>query len=163
MTVFQTSQGCLPQFFWVVVIVVQSRHWFCAAACDCFIHLSAGTSCRLKGFSSNMLSQQRQHCSHPMCLLQVLYRERAAGMYTAMPFALAQCCVEIPWNLRQATLFSCVSYWMINFAHSPGTASHLTVWACGGSCRALILLRSSQKVSSNARHTHVKSGPGCDV
>lgn len=50
-------------------------------------------------------------------MVQVLYREQAAGMYTAMPFALAQCCVEIPWNLLQSILFSCVSYWMINFAH----------------------------------------------
>ncbi|KAK9866038.1 hypothetical protein WJX84_006833 [Apatococcus fuscideae] len=50
--------------------------------------------------------------------MQVLYREQAAGMYTAMPFALAQCCVEIPWNLVQSILFSCVSYWMINFDHS---------------------------------------------
>lgn len=70
---------------------------------------------------TSQVVQPKMHrpCQHlmGMWLVQVLYREQAAGMYTAMPFALAQCCVEIPWNLLQSILFSCVSYWMINFAH----------------------------------------------
>ena len=40
--------------------------------------------------------------------VQVMYRERAAGMYNELPFALAQCVIEIPYNLIQAILFSCI-------------------------------------------------------
>ncbi len=40
-----------------------------------------------------------------------MYRERAAGMYNELPFALAQCIIELPYNLIQALLFSCVAYW----------------------------------------------------
>ena len=42
--------------------------------------------------------------------MQVLYREHAAGAYSKMPFALALCCVEIPYNTVETFLFSCVSY-----------------------------------------------------
>ena len=38
----------------------------------------------------------------------VMYRERAAGMYNELPFALAQCCIEVPYNLLQSILFSCI-------------------------------------------------------
>lgn len=37
-----------------------------------------------------------------------MYRERAAGMYNELPFALAQCVIELPYNLVQAILFSCI-------------------------------------------------------
>ena len=30
-----------------------------------------------------------------------MYRERAAGMYNELPFALAQCVIELPYNLLQ--------------------------------------------------------------
>ena len=42
--------------------------------------------------------------------LQVLYREHAAGAYSKMPFALALCCVEIPYNTVETFLFSLISY-----------------------------------------------------
>lgn len=36
-----------------------------------------------------------------------MYRERAAGMYNELPFALAQCVIELPYNLLQVgCLFS---------------------------------------------------------
>ena len=73
-------------------------------------------------FKSNQ-PKERLAADTQVYLMQVLYREQAAGMYTAMPFALAQCCVEIPWNLLQSILFSCISYWMINFAHDAGAPS----------------------------------------
>eukprot|EP00884_Botryococcus_braunii_P023385 jgi/Botrbrau1/9730/Bobra.0388s0022.1 len=48
----------------------------------------------------------------------VSWRERAAGMYDPLPFALAQCAVEIPYNVVQCILFCCVSYFMIGFETS---------------------------------------------
>ncbi|KAK9820341.1 hypothetical protein WJX72_009201 [[Myrmecia] bisecta] len=46
----------------------------------------------------------------------VMYRERAAGMYNELPFAVAQCIVEIPYNLVQTICFSAVAYFMMGFA-----------------------------------------------
>lgn len=51
---------------------------------------------------------------------QVMYRERAAGMYSELPFASAQCLVEVPYNLAQALLFSAISYFMLGFDHNAG-------------------------------------------
>ena len=50
----------------------------------------------------------------------VMYRERASGMYHELPFALAQCAVELPYNLLQTLLFGAISYYMMGFA---GTAA----------------------------------------
>ena len=52
--------------------------------------------------------------------VQVMYRERAAGMYSELPFASAQCLIEVPYNLAQALLFSCISYFMLGFDHTVG-------------------------------------------
>ncbi|KAF8032639.1 hypothetical protein BT93_D1534 [Corymbia citriodora subsp. variegata] len=41
----------------------------------------------------------------------VYYRERAAGMYSAFPYAMAQVAIEIPYTLLQAVI-----YWTIKFA-----------------------------------------------
>eukprot|EP00884_Botryococcus_braunii_P014151 jgi/Botrbrau1/22737/Bobra.0132s0074.2 len=45
----------------------------------------------------------------------VYYRERAAGMYSAYPFALAQAAVEFPYLLVQSVLYSIITYFMIYF------------------------------------------------
>jgi hypothetical protein len=60
---------------------------------------------------------------HP-CLFQVMYRERAAGMYDELPFAVAQCLVEIPYNLVQSVLFAIISYWMLGFENNAGAAQY---------------------------------------
>ena len=64
------------------------------------------------------------YCSQtrtPVSLLrQVMYRERAAGMYDELPFAVAQCLVELPYNLIQAFLFALISYWMLGFENNAG-------------------------------------------
>lgn len=52
--------------------------------------------------------------------LQVMYRERAAGMYDELPFAAAQCLVELPYNLLQALLFAVVAYFMMGFENDVG-------------------------------------------
>ena len=49
-----------------------------------------------------------------------MYRERAAGMYSELPFASAQCLIEVPYNLLQALIFSCISYFMLGFDHTAG-------------------------------------------
>ncbi|KAL2630297.1 hypothetical protein R1flu_014983 [Riccia fluitans] len=43
----------------------------------------------------------------------VFYRERAAGMYSAVPYALAQVLIEIPYILLQTFLYSAITYAMI--------------------------------------------------
>ena len=49
-----------------------------------------------------------------------MYRERAAGMYDELPFAVAQCLIEVPYNLIPAFLFAIISYWMLGFENNAG-------------------------------------------
>ncbi|KAK1422456.1 hypothetical protein QVD17_25588 [Tagetes erecta] len=48
----------------------------------------------------------------------VFYRERAAGMYSALPYAFAQVLVEIPYVLVQTVVYSVIVYSMIGFEWS---------------------------------------------
>lgn len=60
-------------------------------------------------------------CQHTVALQRtVMYRERAAGYYHILPFALAQQAVEIPYLLVQTVLFSCIVYYMVYFAVDAG-------------------------------------------
>lgn len=45
----------------------------------------------------------------------VFYRERAAGMYSAIPYALAQVVVEIPYVFVEAVLYTLIVYPMMSF------------------------------------------------
>ncbi|KAJ4718245.1 Pleiotropic drug resistance ABC transporter [Melia azedarach] len=45
----------------------------------------------------------------------VFYRERAAGMYSALPYAFAQVMIEIPYIIVQATVYGIIVYAMIGF------------------------------------------------
>ncbi|KAI5057345.1 hypothetical protein GOP47_0027360 [Adiantum capillus-veneris] len=45
----------------------------------------------------------------------VFYRERGAGMYSALAYAFAQAIIEIPYVLLQSVLFTLITYPMINF------------------------------------------------
>jgi ABC-type multidrug transport system ATPase subunit len=45
----------------------------------------------------------------------VFYREKAAGMYSAIPYALAQILIEIPYVLVQSILYAGITYSMIGF------------------------------------------------
>ncbi|XP_076916108.1 ABC transporter G family member 31-like [Bidens hawaiensis] len=45
----------------------------------------------------------------------VFYRERAAGMYSAIPYAMAQGLVEIPYIATQTIVYGVTTYFMINF------------------------------------------------
>eukprot|EP00256_Glycine_max_P069227 XP_025983822.1 pleiotropic drug resistance protein 1-like [Glycine max] len=45
----------------------------------------------------------------------VFYRERAAGMYSALPYAFAQVLIELPYVLVQAVFYSIIDYAMIGF------------------------------------------------
>ncbi|KAF5193457.1 Pleiotropic drug resistance abc transporter [Thalictrum thalictroides] len=45
----------------------------------------------------------------------VFYRERAAGMYSALPYAFAQVAIEIPHVLLQTLIYGVVVYAMIDF------------------------------------------------
>ncbi|TYI81111.1 hypothetical protein E1A91_D05G132800v1 [Gossypium mustelinum] len=45
----------------------------------------------------------------------VFYRERAAGMYSAMPYAIGQVLIEIPYIFVQASVYGIIVYSMIGF------------------------------------------------
>ncbi|XP_073040136.1 ABC transporter G family member 36-like isoform X2 [Primulina eburnea] len=45
----------------------------------------------------------------------VFYRERAAGMYSALPYAMSQVIVEVPYVLVQTTYYTLIVYGMLNF------------------------------------------------
>ncbi|CAK9224005.1 unnamed protein product [Sphagnum troendelagicum] len=45
----------------------------------------------------------------------IFYRERAAGMYSAIPYAMAQVIIELPYCLLQTVIYSLITYSMINF------------------------------------------------
>ncbi|KAL5975651.1 Pleiotropic drug resistance protein tur2 [Asimina triloba] len=45
----------------------------------------------------------------------VFYRERAAGMYSALPYAFAQVAIEIPYVLLQTLVYGVIVYAMIQF------------------------------------------------
>uniref|UniRef100_A0A1S3WXZ0 ABC transporter G family member 31-like n=1 Tax=Nicotiana tabacum TaxID=4097 RepID=A0A1S3WXZ0_TOBAC len=49
----------------------------------------------------------------------VFYREKAAGMYSPLPYAVAQGLVEIPYILIQTLLYGVITYFMINFERTP--------------------------------------------
>ena len=44
-------------------------------------------------------------------------------MYSELPFASAQCLIEVPYNLAQALLFSLICYFMLGFDHNAGERS----------------------------------------
>ncbi|XP_059641884.1 pleiotropic drug resistance protein 1-like isoform X2 [Cornus florida] len=45
----------------------------------------------------------------------VFYRERAAGMYSALPYAFAQVLIELPYIFSQAVVYGLIVYAMIGF------------------------------------------------
>mmetsp|Transcript_9242 Transcript_9242/g.27733 ORF Transcript_9242/g.27733 Transcript_9242/m.27733 type:complete len:1604 (+) Transcript_9242:484-5295(+) len=45
----------------------------------------------------------------------VFFREQAAGMYSVMPFALAQIVVEFPYNFLQVSIYALITFFMIGF------------------------------------------------
>ncbi|KAL4312829.1 hypothetical protein GQ457_01G039730 [Hibiscus cannabinus] len=45
----------------------------------------------------------------------VFYRERAAGMYSAMPYAISQVLIELPYIFAQAAVYGIIVYSMIGF------------------------------------------------
>ncbi|MFS7906157.1 putative ABC-2 type transporter [Helianthus anomalus] len=45
----------------------------------------------------------------------VFYRERAAGMYSSLPYAMAQVFVEIPYVLLQTIYYTAIVYTMVSF------------------------------------------------
>ncbi|XAR70928.1 Xenobiotic-transporting ATPase [Bertholletia excelsa] len=50
----------------------------------------------------------------------VFYRERAAGMYSALPYALGQVLIELPYILVQTLLYGVLVYAMIGFEWTVG-------------------------------------------
>ncbi|XVE63543.1 hypothetical protein DITRI_Ditri07aG0028400 [Diplodiscus trichospermus] len=49
----------------------------------------------------------------------VFYRERAAGMYSALPYAFGQLVIELPYTLIQSMIYGVIVYAMIGFDWTP--------------------------------------------
>ncbi|KAK4428051.1 Pleiotropic drug resistance protein 1 [Sesamum alatum] len=64
-----------------------------------------------------LLGQQSCMSVQPLVAVErtVSYRERAAGMYSALPFAFGQVVIEIPYTFAQTVIYSPVVYAMIGF------------------------------------------------
>ncbi|KAK2427127.1 pleiotropic drug resistance protein [Trifolium repens] len=45
----------------------------------------------------------------------VLYRERAAGLYSELPYAIGQVAIEVIYVALQSLIYSIILYWMIGF------------------------------------------------
>ncbi|XP_051119662.1 pleiotropic drug resistance protein 1-like [Andrographis paniculata] len=50
----------------------------------------------------------------------VFYRERAAGMYSALPYAFSQFMIEVPYIFVQSMLYSIITYSMMGFQWEVG-------------------------------------------
>ena len=68
------------------------------------------------------------HITKVMRLMQVSHRECTSGMYSSVPFGLAQCTVELPYVFLQCLLFGIISYWMISFEASAGVIVSLHIY-----------------------------------
>ncbi|KAJ0700765.1 putative ABC-type xenobiotic transporter [Helianthus annuus] len=67
--------------------------------------------------ASLFLSVQNASAVQPVVDIErtVFYRERAAGMYSALPYALAQALVEIPYVFTQTIVYCLIVYAMMGF------------------------------------------------
>ncbi|XP_051135572.1 pleiotropic drug resistance protein 1-like isoform X2 [Andrographis paniculata] len=50
----------------------------------------------------------------------VFYRERAAGLYSALPYAFGQAVIEVPYAFAQAIIYGTIVYAMIGFEWTAG-------------------------------------------
>nr|XP_007162612.1 hypothetical protein PHAVU_001G166000g [Phaseolus vulgaris]ESW34606.1 hypothetical protein PHAVU_001G166000g [Phaseolus vulgaris] len=64
-----------------------------------------------------LLSIKNSSAVQPVVAVErtVFYRERAAGMYSAFPYAFAQVLIELPYVLGQAVAYSIIIYAMIGY------------------------------------------------
>ncbi|CAN4095926.1 unnamed protein product [Withania somnifera] len=63
------------------------------------------------------LGVQNSSSAQPVVAVErtVFYRERAAGMYSALPYAFGQVVIEIPYVFVQAAFYGIIVYAMIGF------------------------------------------------
>jgi ABC-type multidrug transport system permease subunit len=66
------------------------------------------------------LGTQNANSVQPVVAIErsVFYRERAAGMYSAIPYAISQVVIELPYVLAQAVTYGVIVYAMIGFEWS---------------------------------------------
>ncbi|OMO66550.1 hypothetical protein COLO4_30505 [Corchorus olitorius] len=60
----------------------------------------------------------------------IFYRERAAGMYSALPYAFAQVIVELPYVLIQSSYYTVIVFAMIQFKWTFWLASQYSLPLC---------------------------------
>ncbi|MCO5588731.1 hypothetical protein L7F22_042690 [Adiantum nelumboides] len=67
--------------------------------------------------SSLFMGFQNANTGQPVVAIErtVFYRERGAGMYSALAYAFAQAAIEIPYCFTQSTLYVLLTYTLINF------------------------------------------------
>ena len=60
-------------------------------------------------------------CSCAACIWRLPISSCApAGMYSHLPFAVAQTSIELPYIVIQAVLFATITYWMMELETNPG-------------------------------------------
>ncbi|EPS69014.1 hypothetical protein M569_05753, partial [Genlisea aurea] len=70
----------------------------------------------------NFLGFQYSSTVQPVVAIErtVFYRERAAGMYSALPYAISQFLIEIPYLLVQSTIYCLILFAMMGFPWAVG-------------------------------------------
>ncbi|OMO57948.1 hypothetical protein COLO4_34962 [Corchorus olitorius] len=63
------------------------------------------------------MGSQSAACVRPVVISErtVYYRERAAGMYSALPYAFAQVAIEIPYTIVQVAIYGVIVYAMMGY------------------------------------------------
>ncbi|KAJ0076376.1 hypothetical protein Patl1_34377 [Pistacia atlantica] len=84
----------------------------------------------------------------------VFYRERAAGMYSALPYALAEVLIEIPYTFQQALTYGVIVYTMMGFELA------FIKFFCGSALPALVHQHSMESGTSSWDLKFLLSGAG---
>ena len=81
-----------------------------------------------------------------------------AGMYSRLPFALAQTSIELPYIVIQAVLFATITYWMMELETNPGTLLPPEAGAskaglrCASACTQMSIVDCEQRSSAALLH-----------
>ena len=66
-------------------------------------------------FQASVFSRST-NCSLQTAKASKLLVRRFAGMYSSLPYALAQGDVEIPYLILQSVIYSVITYWLIRYS-----------------------------------------------
>ncbi|EPS72570.1 hypothetical protein M569_02187, partial [Genlisea aurea] len=101
-------------------MIVGSMFWDLGSRKTSQRDLINATGCLLA--SSSFIGLQCSTSVQPVVAVErnVTYRERAAGMYSSWPYALAQIVIEVPYILVQTSIYAPIVYAMIGYEWTIG-------------------------------------------